>query len=242
MGLHRSGEAVVVLDAQAIRNLALRATELGTTRQYKGLTTGSDLAFAAAQSLTLKALRLKPLSPVQLGGGRNASGDIVLAWVRRARHSAEWRDLIDVPLDETAESYEVDVFAGTAVSITAITQAADGQFTTSGAHGLSVGSSLYAHSIGGMTQLNERAYIVATVPSTTTFTVGENTTSYPAYTSGGSILKRKPSGVIAASTPTATYTSAQQTTDYGGNQSNVRWAVQQISARVGRGYPATAST
>jgi hypothetical protein len=32
--------------------------------------------------------------------------------VRRSRYSGEWRDLVDVPLNEASEAYEVDVIDG----------------------------------------------------------------------------------------------------------------------------------
>ena len=45
-------------------------------------------------------------------GNRNGGGDLTITWVRRTRYSGEWRDLVDVPLNEASEAYEVDVLDG----------------------------------------------------------------------------------------------------------------------------------
>jgi hypothetical protein len=38
--------------------------------------------------------------------------DLAITWVRRTRHGGAWRDLVDVPLNEASEAYEVDVLDG----------------------------------------------------------------------------------------------------------------------------------
>jgi hypothetical protein len=58
---------------------------------------------------------LQPFAPAQLTGVRNTSGDVAISWKRRARKYAEWVDLIDVPLDEDAELYDVEVLSGSTV-------------------------------------------------------------------------------------------------------------------------------
>jgi hypothetical protein len=159
---------------------------------------------------------------------------VTYTWIRRARKAKGWLDLVDVALDETTESYETDVFAGTAQNITAITRSSDGVFTT-GVHGYIVGDKIYIRAVGGMIQVNERPFNIATVPTTSTFTVGEDTSGYSTYTSGGQVRKR--GRTIASSTPTSSYTAANQTTDYGSAQNPIYAVVYQMSSRIGRGYP-----
>ena len=77
-------------------------------------------------------------------------------------------------------------------SLSGISQANPGVFTTSGAHGLTVGQLVTISGAGGMTQVNGNTYIVNTTPLTTTFTVifqGSvlNTSAYTAYTTGGTV-------------------------------------------------------
>ncbi len=81
------------------------------------------------------------------------------------------------------------VLDATAKTITAITQASPGVIT-SNSHGFSNGDEIYIDAIVGMTELNGRNYRVAGA-TTNTFTLVDlfgnaiNTTSFTAYTSGG---------------------------------------------------------
>jgi hypothetical protein len=77
-------------------------------------------------------------------------------------------------------------------SLSGISQANPGVFTTTGAHGLTVGQLVTISGVVGMTQVNGNTYVVNTTPLSTTFTVtfqgsALNTTSYTAYTSGGTV-------------------------------------------------------
>ena len=78
----------------------------------------------------------------------------------------------------------------TAKTITAATKASACEITIAG-HGFSNGNWVYISSVGGMTELNGRYYIVADV-ATDTFTLKDlngvaiNSTNYTTYTSGGS--------------------------------------------------------
>jgi hypothetical protein len=75
-------------------------------------------------------------------------------------------------------------------AITGITVANPGVITTEDDHGLVVGDLITMHNIVGMTELNDRIYQVATVPSATTLTVGVNTSTYTAYDSIGTVHHR----------------------------------------------------
>ena len=72
------------------------------------------------------------------------------------------------------------------IHITAMTQANPGAVTTSEAHGLTTGDKIAMSNILGMTQANNNIY-TATVTSTTTFTIGVNTSGFTAYTNGGRV-------------------------------------------------------
>jgi hypothetical protein len=65
-----------------------------------------------AVAFTNEAASLKPYAPVHVRGSRNGGGDVTITWVRRTRYSGEWRDLVDVPLNEASEAYEVDMLDG----------------------------------------------------------------------------------------------------------------------------------
>lgn len=235
--MHRGNERFVLLSSDALRSMSLTSADVGKDVFYKAVTFGGNLAQSGSQSLTLYANRLKPVAPAHVGGGRNAAGDIIMNWKRSARGSAEWRDLVDLQLDEATESYEVDLFGGSTTTITSISAAANGLVTTSGAHGRAVNDMIFITGVSGMTNINDRAQTIVDVPSATTFKIGENTSGYTAGT-GGVYRLRRAGGAVTTSTPTYTYTAAQQTTDFGSAQSPAYYAIQQMSARVGRGHAA----
>lgn len=83
--------------------------------------------------------------------------------------------------------------ASRTLTVTNITQAANAQVTFSTAHGLQVGDHIHFRSVGGMTQMNssQDAYEtgtikrVASVVDSTNVTLDIDSTSFSAYTSGG---------------------------------------------------------
>lgn len=82
----------------------------------------------------------------------------------------------------------------TAKNITGITQANPGVLEVTG-HGYSVNHPIYVVSVGGMTELNGRFFLVNSVPDANHITLRDrwgvviNTTALTAYTSGGTVSK-----------------------------------------------------
>lgn len=70
--------------------------------------------------------------------------------------------------------------------ISAVTKANPGVVTTREPHGLTTGDTVTITGVGGMTELNGNTYTV-TVISTTTFSIGTNTTSYTTYLAQGEV-------------------------------------------------------
>lgn len=108
MRSHYVGEEFVLLPLTAMIT-AIR-TEYGTTNLWKAVTKGGALATALSTSFRSSAVPLLPLSPVHLGAGQNAAGDWILRWKRRTRFDGEWRDYVDVPLNEASEQYRVTLW------------------------------------------------------------------------------------------------------------------------------------
>ena len=73
----------------------------------------------------------------------------------------------------------------TTANITAITKAATAQITTSAAHGLTVGQTVWIDGAVGMTEINDQTATILTTPTSTTLTVDINSTDYTTYVSGG---------------------------------------------------------
>jgi hypothetical protein len=72
------------------------------------------------------------------------------------------------------------------VAVSAITQASPGAVTTSSAHGLTTGDRVVLLAVAGMTELNNRQFVI-TVTGPTSFTLGIDTSGYDAYTAGGTV-------------------------------------------------------
>lgn len=108
---HAAGERVLLLTPATLMRIAQVSADIGQTRLYKAVTSGAQLSSATAQSFTNDGAALKPYAPVHVGGGREADGALLIAWLRRSRLSGEWRDGVDVPLSEVSESYEVEIYS-----------------------------------------------------------------------------------------------------------------------------------
>jgi len=108
MGTHQVGETVLAFDPAALIGVS-SLDEVGLSRFYRAVSIGSDPSLPDAVAFTNEAASLKPYAPVHIRGSRNGIGDLTITWTRRTRYSGEWRDLVDVPLNEASEAYEVDV-------------------------------------------------------------------------------------------------------------------------------------
>ena len=111
MSTHQVGETVLVLNSAALTRTS-SLDEVGLARFYRAVSIGSDPSLPAPVAFTNEAASRKPYAPVHLRGSRNGGGDLTITWLRRTRYSGEWRDLVDVPLNEASEAYEVDVLDG----------------------------------------------------------------------------------------------------------------------------------
>lgn len=113
MATHAAGERFVLLSGVAgLARVVSTAADIGATRSYKAITAGESLDSAPAVDFSDTGVGLKPLAPVHINAGRDAAGNIIIAWSRRTRIDGEWRDYADASLGEASERYEVDVYVG----------------------------------------------------------------------------------------------------------------------------------
>lgn len=84
---------------------------------YKVVTRGLLPNETLAEPFNFTCADLKPYAPVQVEGWQQTNDDILITWVRRTRLGGEMEDLVDVPLSEENEAYEIDIYnaAGTTV-------------------------------------------------------------------------------------------------------------------------------
>jgi hypothetical protein len=158
-----AGARIVRVDASVLP-LTDGLGDLGRAPMYRIGPAGRDHADPTYLELTATVAgdALRPLSPVLIKARRTGEG-IAITWIRRTRRDGGNWDLVDVPLGEESERYEVDVLAG------------------------------------------------ATVLRT-----------------------------LMSSTPTVLYPAADELADFGAPQAALSLRVVQLSASVGRGFPAGA--
>lgn len=118
---HAIGDRVVLLDTSTIRDIEIDSSIIGVERPYRPVSIGGTINSTPEQDVTINAERLECWSPVLLGGGRNASGDVLLNWTRRTRVGGEWRDGVDAQLGESSEEYAVEIFTSSSRTVVART-------------------------------------------------------------------------------------------------------------------------
>lgn len=109
MASHAVGDRVVLVDFATLLRVTQTTADIGPAKLYKAVTAGSTLAATTERTFTNEGAGLECYAPVHLGGGRDASNNLTINWIRRNRISGEWRDSVDVPMSEAVESYEVDI-------------------------------------------------------------------------------------------------------------------------------------
>jgi len=110
---HVASERFILVNTPTITRVPQVTADIGSSYIYKAVMAGGNLSSAPEKAFTNLGTGLKPYSVAQLGGGRNAAGDVIINWVRRTRISGEWRDNVDVLLGETSEAYEVEIWDST---------------------------------------------------------------------------------------------------------------------------------
>ena len=102
----------MVLLNDAVQPLAIPASNSGQPWTIRASTFGAPAGVGTVQDFTVQANSLRPYSPVNLRAVAAPSGDVTFSWFRRTRIDGGLRDLIDVPLKEASELYEVKLYNG----------------------------------------------------------------------------------------------------------------------------------
>lgn len=112
---HRQGEAFVLLQDSTVKFLPLAVSDRGRSMIYRAASLNQDVSAVGSQTFAPQLKTLQPLAPVYLKAARTGGGDATLSWLRCARLNTEWQDYIDVPLDEDAELYDIEIMSGLTV-------------------------------------------------------------------------------------------------------------------------------
>lgn len=109
-GTHVAGDYLIMLDRDTVSFFGLPTNAIGAMRLYRAITQGASIDSAVDMADTYDANNLKPLSIVDLRGARSDTLDWSVEWSRRSRWPVELFSGFSVPLGETSESYDVDLY------------------------------------------------------------------------------------------------------------------------------------
>lgn len=116
MSTHAVGDRFILITDTTIGAVAIENAELETVAYFRAVTEDEDETTVTNQIYyTLESKYWKPLAPSHVVGTRDGSDNLTITWDRRARKDFEWKDTLEVPLDETAEQYAVEIYNGVAL-------------------------------------------------------------------------------------------------------------------------------
>lgn len=108
---HQSGETFVLLDSLAMDLSTVTPSQIGTTMYFRGVQSGKQIASSELLPHVMSGDDLRPYAPVYVKA-MNVAGDIEISWLRRTRIGDDLYNGDEIPLGESIEEYEVDVFNG----------------------------------------------------------------------------------------------------------------------------------
>jgi hypothetical protein len=117
---HTASESAILISnattpESGITRIKSASGEIGRTLDYRALTSGQTLDSAATIAAINTGNGLRPRSVVHIRGSRNTGADLAITWLRRTRFNGQWRDYVDIPLNETTEAYTIKIMSGSTV-------------------------------------------------------------------------------------------------------------------------------
>lgn len=118
MGTPVLADARVVMIDPAILQTGLTADQVGTSYNWRVGGAHLDVSDYTVQKVefTSRGRGARPYAPVHLKGIKSG-GNWGLSWIRRNRISADSWDLIEVPMSEDAESYQLEILDATGTTV-----------------------------------------------------------------------------------------------------------------------------
>lgn len=110
---HSSDDIFVLFESGLMATTDFGVTDWDKRRFYKGVSIyQSDGDIFNSQEFTNTGEKARPLSPVHAIANRDSSNNMTITWVRRSRGLVPEIGYGEVPLNETTELYEIDVYNG----------------------------------------------------------------------------------------------------------------------------------
>ncbi|MEE9451342.1 MAG: hypothetical protein V3V61_01135, partial [Gammaproteobacteria bacterium] len=112
---HQTVEPFVLLNRNLLEHIQVDNSIIGQSQIFKAVTLGMLASSVVGDKFCFKAKGLMPFAPVHLSATRSTNYSLTLTWKRRNRIDGQWRDLVDVPMSESFEVYEVDIIRNSQV-------------------------------------------------------------------------------------------------------------------------------
>lgn len=109
-GTSVAGDRFVMVSTNRLVRLNVQIAEINAELVYRAVSVGAAFTSGENQSITPRGVALRPFSPVDVQLVDVGNGDIAITWIRRNRLGQELRDGVEIPMSETTELYEVDVY------------------------------------------------------------------------------------------------------------------------------------
>lgn len=105
------GARVLVIDSVSLAQLGTTIDQRTNTYNYRYGPSGRDIGDATYETVSksFTGVGLRPLSPAHVRRSRG-SGDITISWHRRDRIGADDWEQAEIPMSESAESYEIEIY------------------------------------------------------------------------------------------------------------------------------------
>ena len=113
MAGHAAGEDFLLLDAGALKTIALPVEILGTEVKVTPHGRG-DGESPIPVSRNANGEGMRPLSPAHLRARLAADGSLLVHWIQRSRSGWSWLDEVDTPLDPLVQGYRLRMSGGSA--------------------------------------------------------------------------------------------------------------------------------
>lgn len=108
---HAAGDSVVLLDDTRIGSSSLPASDLDKSYHWRFLSYDQSLDTASSVVVPVTGVNMECYAPACIAGTRHpVSMDWSFSWKRRTRYNGEWRDYVNAPLNETTESYALEIW------------------------------------------------------------------------------------------------------------------------------------